>query len=57
MKVVFVGESPSRVLTVAGRQVEAVNGVPIDVPEDIARSLLEQDVWTAAPRAKQKEQG
>lgn len=58
MKVVFVGESPSRVLTVAGRQVEAVNGVPIDVPEDVARSLLEQETWIAAPKAApKKEQG
>lgn len=56
MKVVFVGESPSRVLTVEGRQVEAVNGVPIDVPDDLGRSLLDQDVWVAF-NGKQKEQG
>lgn len=56
MKVKFVGESPSRVLTVNGNQTVAPYGVPIDVPEDVARSLLEQDVWEAV-KATKKEQG
>ena len=56
MKVKFVGESPARVLMVGGQQVVAPHGVPIDVPEDVARSLLEQDVWEAV-KATKKEQG
>jgi PDZ domain-containing secreted protein len=55
VKVKFVGESPARTLLVEGQTVLAVNGVPIDVPEDVARSLLEQDVWEAV-KATKKEQ-
>lgn len=57
MKVVFVGESPSRVMTVGGQTVVAVHGVPIDLPDDVARSLLEQETWIAAPKRPKKEQG
>lgn len=56
MKVKFVGESPARILMVGGQQVVAPHGVPIDVPEDVARSLLEQNVWEAV-KATKKEQG
>lgn len=58
MRIMFVGESPGRVVLVGGTQVHAEHSVPVDLPEDVARSLLEQDVWVVAPKAtKTKEQG
>lgn len=55
MKVVYVGESPSRIIIAPGGGILAVRDEPVDVPDDIARSLLEQDVFVAA-KAPKKEQ-
>ena len=51
MKIVLL-ESAAR--TLAGGEIVAEPGVPVDVPSDLAKSLLEQsDVW--GHPAKQKE--
>lgn len=46
MKVVFVGECQSRDIVVAGGVIRAERDVPVDVPDVVGRSLLEQDVFT-----------
>lgn len=47
-KVVFVGESSARDVVVPNGSVRAVRGEPVEVPDDVAKSLLEQDVWESA---------
>ena len=44
MKIVLL-ESPAREIVVPGGSIYADPGVPVDVPADLAKSLLEQDVW------------
>lgn len=39
----------------AGADVKALRGVPVDVPEEVAKRLLKQDTWSAdKPAPKQK---
>lgn len=54
MKIVFVGESDARDIVVPGGAIHAVKGVPVDVPDDVAQSLLEQDIYQPAKAAKQE---
>lgn len=56
MKVVFVGESDSRDIVIPGGAVRAVKGEPIDVPDDVAQSLLEQPTFEPAPSGKTKQE-
>ena len=56
MRIVFVGESPSREINVPGGFITAVKGEPVDVPDDIAASLLEQDIYEPAKAVSKKEQ-
>lgn len=47
MLITYIGSS--RAVDIIHTSLTAVNGEPIDVPDDIAKSLLEQaDTWTAA---------
>jgi hypothetical protein len=50
MLVTFVGESPSRTCG----SYFFVKGVPTEVPEILARSLLAQSVFEAAPAVKKE---
>ena len=54
-KIVFVGESSARDIVVPGGAIHAVKGEPVDVPDDIAKSLLEQDIYEPAPAVTKKE--
>lgn len=54
-KIVFVGESPARDIAVPGGFVTAVKGEPVDVPDDVALSLLEQDIYEPAKAVSKKE--
>ena len=56
MRIVFVGESPAREINVPGGFITAVKGEPVDVPDDIAASLLEQDIYEPAKAVSKKEQ-
>ena len=47
-KVVYVGDSPSRDISVRGGCIRAEKGVPFEVPAALAASLLEQDVFEPA---------
>lgn len=50
MKVVYLGNSP---VEIVGCRVVAEPGVPVDVPAEIARGLLEQvDMWKRATKPK-----
>jgi hypothetical protein len=53
--ITYIGSS--RAVDIIHTSLTAVNGEPIDVPDDIAKSLLEQtDNWTAAkPDAPKKD--
>jgi len=47
-KVVYVGESSGRDISVRGGCIRAERGVPFEVPAALAASLLEQDVFELA---------
>lgn len=50
MKIVYVGPSAEGVKVADTGQV-ARPGEPIDVPDELAERLLEQDIWQPAPDA------
>jgi hypothetical protein len=50
MKIVYDGPFDEVEVPAAG--VVAKRGEPVDVDADVARSLLEQDVWSEAPAEK-----
>lgn len=53
--VVYVGEAPARDIAIPGGAIHAPHSQPIPVPESLAQSLLEQDVFVPAKRsAKEK---
>lgn len=54
MLIVFVGESDARNIVIPGGLILAEKGVPVDVPDDVALSLLEQDIYQPAKAAKQE---
>ena len=39
MRIVYVGESPARTISVTGGIITAVNGEPVEVPDDLAIGL------------------
>lgn len=49
MRIVFVGESDSRNIVIPGGLIPAIKGIPVDVPDEVAKSLLEQDIYEPAP--------
>ena len=53
-QIVYSGSGPGRIIPGVGR---AAAGEPIDVPIQLAKSLLEQDCWTEpkATKARSKE--
>lgn len=55
-KIVYVGEAPSTDIVVPGGAVRAVKGEPVDVPEAVAKSLLEQTTFEPAPAGKTKQE-
>lgn len=54
MLIVFVGESAGRNIVVPGGMIVADRNVPVEVPDDLGKSLLEQSVWEAAKPAKKE---
>jgi hypothetical protein len=42
MKIVYRGPSPEVVIIIEGGGIHAPNGEPIDVPDDLGKSLCEQ---------------
>lgn len=54
MKLIYVGHSttPVEVLPVG---ITAIPGVPVEIPEKIARSLLQQSAWEKAKPKKKEE--
>jgi hypothetical protein len=52
MKIVYVGPSPSVDVGIPGGCIRAVHGTPVDVPDVLGKSLLEQDVFEAAKEKK-----
>ena len=57
MKIVFVGKSDARDIPLPdGGWVHAVKGEPVDVPDAVGKSLLEQDIYEPAKAVSKKEQ-
>lgn len=54
MKIVYVGGSPSRAIVSCG--ITAERGVPIEVPDDIAVSLLRKPTWEKAKDSVEEEE-
>jgi hypothetical protein len=54
-EVVFVGESDERDIVISGGSMRARRGEPIRVPADLAKRLLEQDVWETPKGEKEKD--
>ena len=52
MQITYVGPSPA--VTIAETDQLATRGEPIDVADDLAARLLEQDVWSKATATKEK---
>jgi hypothetical protein len=59
MRVTYEGPHDVVEVPAAGEGFTAERGKPVDVPDDVAKALLEQDTWTEARaegrRAKAKE--
>jgi len=55
MLIVFVGESAGRNIVIPGGMIVAVKDVPVEVPDAIGKSLLEQSIWEAAKPAKKEQ--
>jgi hypothetical protein len=55
MRVVYVGSLPAVVIPVL-RDLEVVRGEPVDLPGDVALSLLEQSTWQEAPAEEEAEE-
>lgn len=54
--IVYVGEAPACDIVIPGGAIHAENGKPVDVPSSLAKSLLEQDIFTTKVRpAKENE--
>ena len=51
MKITYIGPSPAVDIAIEGGAIRATNGEPVEVPDDLGRSLLEQDTFTAAKHA------
>jgi len=49
--IIYVGGSDAVDIAVNGAAVTCVNGEPVELPTEIAESLLEQDIWQPAPAA------
>lgn len=49
---VYIGESPARNIAVPGGAIHVVRGEPFTVPDSLAKSLLEQDIYEPAPKAR-----
>jgi len=56
MKLVYVGESPGRNIVVDDGVVAVTNGVPFEIDDAVAQSLLEQDIFEAAPKTQTKKE-
>lgn len=52
MKLVYQGPHRAVVVDDYNPALEIENGVPVEIPDEIARNLLEQDIWAAAKSAK-----
>lgn len=55
MEIIYTGAHLETEITATGQI--ATREVPIDVREDVARSLLEQETWTAYEPAPRREGG
>lgn len=53
MKIKYVGPSAEVEIAATGQSVE--RGGSVDVPDDIGKSLCEQDTWEADKATKRKE--
>lgn len=53
-KLTYVGPGPGRIIAATGQVCLA--GESVDVDDDLARSLLAQDVWAEAAKPKKSEE-
>ena len=53
MRVKYVGPSPEVEIGPSGQYVK--RGETVDVDDEVAESLCQQDAWEKAPQAKKKE--
>lgn len=56
MKVTYVGPSPAVDIIIPGGAIRADKNIPVDVPDDLAKSLLEQDTFTSSKPTTKQEQ-
>ena len=56
MKLIYKGEAPARDIVVPGGVIPCERGVPFDVPDDLGKSLLDQDIFEPAPAEKPKKE-
>ena len=56
MKVTYVGPSPAVDIIIPGGAIRAEKNIPVDVPDALAKSLLDQDTFTASKSTTKQEQ-
>lgn len=54
MKIVYTGPNPGAQIAIPGGSIHAARDVATEVPNDLAKRLLEQDTFEAAKPAKEK---